>query len=911
MSALSSFLKTYRCDKSQTPTHTRIGNIELGIFGGSYSIPNNEMDRFYELYYDAVFVNGNKEYLTEKQNQDSGMMYVDLDFNYSSLERHHSVDTKKDIMFAYLTSIKKYIQLYNEEFPIYIMEREQPYFNGSKYKDGLHIIFGLDINRSVQKLIRKDVMTNIDLQLPLINDIDDVYDEGLTTGKTNIQILGSIKPNCEPYKITHHFNVKVDESDGEFIIDEVPVEMSLEIFKSCQVHYERPFVFASNKALQEIADFEKESKSKSPRTVVSHPDSSFENDISILQKLGQCWSAERINKTDSWFKLGWGIANVFGKSPEVVSLFIDLNDKVKKRSNEKMKAKEWFIEKCEIRTDKDAIGIGSLHKWAKDDNKELYDKLFKKPTSKCSNHLKELFDDDFSSGRFAQYFAKEYNEQFICVKTNIYHFNGVYWKKDFKNLILHKFIDEVVYSTIMKVILDNLFKIVEQIREKQSEMDGYNDKDPARYAIKSEISELERKKSNIEFTKKTYNKIREHACRKQLIEDIIIHLNCDIELDTNPYLFAFENKVFDLKLGNFTKPNPKDYLTLSCGWYYNESYDLKTRKSELMKIIDTIFPEIAVRDFYLEAASTGLFGQQTEYLFIATGSGGNGKSLLNTLIMSSIGNYAYNIPSSTLLKEIKEGANPQMALLDKKRFVLTAEPDAKRRIHSSTMKEITGNKTLNVRDNYSSVCDTTLHNSTFMEANELPLLTEVNDAIIRRIKTIPFISSFVDQNTYDSLEDKTNIFVGNTFYKSDEFLSQNKQALFHILVEYFKIFMKNNNKISAMPQSCYEVGRKYFMMSDGFYAWFSDNYKKDETGMEYVSDIFEKYKYSSAFELLSKEDKRKHTKSRFNEDIQKHMFLKKQYIPRHTTFNRIKIDKPAIVGYKYIVDEEKPIDKNE
>ena len=43
--------------------------------------------------------------------------------------------------------------------------------------------------------------------------------------------------------------------------------MSLEIFKSCQVHYERPILFATNKALQEIAELEKESKSKSPRTV--------------------------------------------------------------------------------------------------------------------------------------------------------------------------------------------------------------------------------------------------------------------------------------------------------------------------------------------------------------------------------------------------------------------------------------------------------------------------------------------------------------------------------------------------------------------------------------------------------------------------------------------------------------------
>ena len=113
MSSLAVFLNKYRFDKSKpnaTITHTRIGNKEIEVFGGCFDIPKDKMDRFYELYYDAVFVKGNKEYLTEKQNENNGMMYVDLDFNYSSLERHHSVDTIKDFIFAYLISIKKYLQ---------------------------------------------------------------------------------------------------------------------------------------------------------------------------------------------------------------------------------------------------------------------------------------------------------------------------------------------------------------------------------------------------------------------------------------------------------------------------------------------------------------------------------------------------------------------------------------------------------------------------------------------------------------------------------------------------------------------------------------------------------------------------------------------------------------------------------
>jgi len=207
---------------------------------------------------------------------------------------------------------------------------------------------------------------------------------------------------------------------------------------------------------------------------------------------------------------------------------------------------------------------------------------------------------------------------------------------------------------------------------------------------------------------------------------------------------------------------------------------------------------------------------------------------------------------------------------------------------------------LNVRDNYSSICITILVNTTFLEANELPLLTEINDAMTRRIRTIPFVSSFVDKERYDSLEDKTNVFVGKSCYKSNEFQSQIKQALFHILTDYFKIYMKNNNCISPMPPLCYEAGKKYFMMSDDFINWFNDNYEKDESSYVFVGEVFDDYKISSAYSNLSKNDKRKQTKANFDENIQKNMFLKSSYKPKDAYFNKIRLKKPFLCGYKII-----------
>jgi phage/plasmid-associated DNA primase len=52
-----------------------------------------------------------------------------------------------------------------------------------------------------------------------------------------------------------------------------------------------------------------------------------------------------------------------------------------------------------------------------------------------------------------------------------------------------------------------------------------------------------------------------------------------------------------------------------------------------------------IRDYYLEILCTGLSGLQLENLFICTGAGGNGKGLLNSLMIKCFGDYGYIIPS--------------------------------------------------------------------------------------------------------------------------------------------------------------------------------------------------------------------------------------------------------------------------
>jgi len=272
--------------------------------------------------------------------------------------------------------------------------------------------------------------------------------------------------------------------------------------------------------------------------------------------------------------------------------------------------------------------------------------------------------------------------------------------------------------------------------------------------------------------------------------------------------------------------------------------------------------------------------------------------------MKALGSYAYKIPSSTLLAPLKDGANPQIANLDNKRFALAQEPDKSKPICSSTMKELTGDDTINSRKLYSGECEIKLKLSLFMECNELPKMDEVNDAIIRRVRVVPFTSKFVDSNTYKALDEKEikdcNIFQGNTYYKTEEFKIQYRQALLMILFKHFEDFKNNKFQLIQQPQECVSASSDYLSLSDDIFDWFNNVFEPtdDKTKILYFGDIFNEFTNSNYYQNMNKKDKRENNLKRFTTKLEKCVFLSKHIKKRDSTYNGIKHKKPYIIGYK-------------
>ena len=531
----------------------------------------------------------------------------------------------------------------------------------------------------------------------------------------------------------------------------------------------------------------------------------------------------------------------------------------------------------------------------------------------------DLYHPIYSTGMIADYFRIMYSNKFLNVNGEVYIYTGTYWRKeiDKKHSTIHNFVD----TTFYKHLVDYISKL---ISEKNVEIGKLDDGEENKAMFDSLSNELG---IMTDFLKNINIQIRGVKQRRLLVDDIINKICCHhVKFDNNPYLFAFTNKVFDLQQDSFIPAKYNQYITMTTGWDWCSYYPVEY-KNELESIIENMLPSKAINEYYLMALSTGLFGQQIQKLFCATGIGGNGKSVLHGLALIALGHYCYTLPSKILLGEIKDGANPEVANLHKKRLVIVAEPDGKRRMKGSTVKELTGNAEINCRDLYSSNTKTILHLTLLVEANNLPKFEgdEVGRSIQRRVEVTPFNSKFYSKAEYDAKtpqeRKEEQIMLGNPYYIEEAFKQKYKQALILILMEHFKKFRENDYQMPETPKECKEKTKDYLASSDDIYSWFCQYYEKVEsTDGAYIDDealelkaVHQKFTNTEYYDTMSKKEKQENNLKKFTDKIRENLFLKKFLKPKDTIYKGKKHRTEYIIGFKLITepdnDVEPPVDE--
>jgi phage/plasmid-associated DNA primase len=242
---------------------------------------------------------------------------------------------------------------------------------------------------------------------------------------------------------------------------------------------------------------------------------------------------------------------------------------------------------------------------------------------------------------------------------------------------------------------------------------------------------------------------------------------------------------------------------------------------------------------------------------------------------------------------------------------LLQEPDKNKKMNSSTLKELTGDTTLNVRGLYSSKCEIQLKQTSVVEANDLPNLDEVNVALSRRMDVTPFNAKAVSQEDYDNADDKTGLIIANPYYKTEEFKNEYKCVLFHLLQPYFKAFKENKYTLSPPPEAVKVQNNKYLASSDSMYDWFITKYQQCEGEYVTIKDVYDKWSCDiSMTSSMSRRKKEKiSSKNKLEEELTKNLFLSKYLKPRDTYYFKKKLSSASICGWKQIDENDDEIEE--
>lgn len=269
----------------------------------------------------------------------------------------------------------------------------------------------------------------------------------------------------------------------------------------------------------------------------------------------------------------------------------------------------------------------------------------------------------------------------------------------------------------------------------------------------------------------------------------------DIQFDKNPYLFCFKNCAFDLRTNLPYEVTREDYITIYLPYDYVKS--TKEQVDEIHRLFNSILTGEPL-ECYLSILRSAMIGISYEYFVMLNGSGGNGKGLSMDLFSSMCGEYCYKGKSSTLLNELKGGADPELANMHKKRCTRFAEVPDKAVLNMGTIKDMTGGGELNARKLFSNNTQTLLENTTIFECNKKPTINDrIDDSVIRRFIVIDFPKKFTIDESKLTLP---NYVRGNPLYKTAQWKEEYRTVLFDYLLtfDYIDIHIPHKVRESTM-----------------------------------------------------------------------------------------------------------------
>ena len=806
---------------------------------GKYLVNNDNYYKFMKSYCKLISKDGISGIVQRPGSELPILVDVDL---HSSVynDKQYTEEQVLNIIEIYQETIRDVVKDYTNDTLLCCL-LEKPMYKDDKnpdnprYKNGFHLHFPNcflhkeDIKNYIIPLTKEKIKKK---GVFLENqNLDDIIDDAVV--KNHWLMYGSQKKHDhKPYKLRKVYNHELCSDSFESLSKCIVYNSNNEIieFKK-DISYYLPFILSihvSNRKVYHINNnyinyntvIEKPTrfKHKKKRSIKDIKETLVE--VNNLMKIIANWRATRQSE---WIQIGWILFNITDESDQGFAIWDNFSQRCPEKYN-KEECENYWYSKFKLKN----YSIGSLRYYARLDNPTEYRELYKEKERSTLETILEYS----SHHDVAKLLQQMVGNTFKCasIKQNIwYQFKNNVWK-----------IVEEGYSLremISKDVAQSLKELLQNITTECDLTDPDN------------MAKLKKSQDKVmQLIKQTGNSGFKDGVMKEAKEILYDPLFLD-KLDSNPYIVAFKNGVYDFQTNLLREGTPDDFMSKKMKIDFVQYNENDKTLCNVHTFLEQIFPDKSIRKYFLDVYSEVFIGNNHDKKFLVwSGEGNNGKSVTTGIFEKMLGPYSIVLPVSLITgkRGSSAGASPELCRTEGVRMAWLQEPSPQEQINPGIMKELTGNDKFYARGLYKEGRDIKAMFKLALVCNTPPKL-ESDQASWNRIRILPFESTFTDSapDNYEEqlklkqfkmdpdFEDKipamveafTWLLINHRKNKTKNFKLVEPEKVLQATVDYrskndvYKLFMME--QIISKPESIissqelYEVFKDWFRTSMG------------------------------------------------------------------------------------------------
>lgn len=838
MTSLTSFLS------SHSTMNEFNSHVSMVTPKGKYIFDREDLEKMWNMYCNDVYNNKYTYGIAEKpENYLPVLVDVDIkiDAEYETKAEHiYNEKHIKSVVTTYQNILKNILKNCTSkqltcillEKPIYKTEK-----GGTLYlKNGFHLHFPFIamlrehieeyvITQAIETLTTQNIFTDLGF-----SKADEVIDKSCC--KVPWLLYGSVKQHSmEPYKVTRIFDsnyneISLEEAMNEYkLIDnddnEIDISSNIEFYlpRILSIRNVNCSYICEVKKDIELAKYRK-AKKNSREKEYKYQDQSVMENIELARDLLPLLSKFRADDRNEWISIGWVLYNISDGSESGLELWCEFSSR-SEQYDEAICISEWN------KMTKREYSIGTLKHYANLDNPAGYLKLKEK---KMATHFKETIESKSNNTDIAHLLKIIYGDLFVCSsikEKSWYVFKNNIWFETEAGTELRQKISDNSKDSIMN-------KFIEIIKKEYDKYGGVENKDQKTF--RARIDRIQKTIDNLKTTTFINNVMTE--CCHMFYDREFSH-----KLDTNPFLIAFKNGVYDFKLNIFRPGRPEDYLSkhlpIDYKIYDNSCDEIK----EINNFFNKIFPDDTLRTYFLDVVcDIFIGGNRQKKVFFWLGEGDNGKSVTQKIFQDMLGPFAIKFSTTVITgKKTNNGAaNADLARSGGGvRWGVFEEPDPTEKINPGTFKLMSGNDSYFARDLHERGKQTKeitpLYKLSFI-CNKLPEFVNADTATFNRVRVIQFESTFTEkapENEEDQIKQK-RFPVDRDFDKKIQYLIQP--------LAWFLIERRKQLFTIVEPEKVKIATEKYRKQSDLFQQFIDDMIIPCKDGRIDITNLYGNFK---------------------------------------------------------------------